>query len=173
MRSIRIYFLFILISFTGSVCLYSCWFAWICKAYLFTQRHFFIGSIHCLPSLHFINFCLNFFIIIFASFLLSFFFLFLFYKILSYIISLAIWDLSGYIAIEAFITINFLLGKAMVCSKHSGKSYFHFYLIIGTFVILSFSPMTHWSFKSISPCLQAFLLVVLSSFVPLWSDKIK
>lgn len=76
------------------------------------------------------------------------------------------------------LSINFLLRTALAVSQKPSKFYCHFHLIICFFI---HSPFFQWHtvhtklYSSISKYLHSFcglLLLLITSFIPLWSDII-
>jgi hypothetical protein len=66
--------------------------------------------------------------------------------------------------------INFPLLSAFAVSQGSGKLCFHFHLILVFFIPSHISSVTYWSFKlncSVSICLDIFVLLLFSTFIPL------
>jgi hypothetical protein len=95
---------------------------------------------------------------------------------LRYIIRLFIWEVNFFL-MWALMAINFAL---LVCPTDSGRVYFHFHFILGTFLISSLTTLvTHWIFRSVLFSLDVFeyflvfILLLRTTFILLWSDMIQ
>ena len=91
---------------------------------------------------------------------------------------LSIWDFSSFLR-KACIVMNFPLRMALAASHRFWMVVFHYHLSQGIFLIsLLIFSLTHWFFSSMLFSLHvvsffSFLFLwVISSLMPLWSEKI-